>query len=47
MREVGFDFGKHRKLMPTHGERTVWGMDDGSDLQVLDTSLGRLGALIC
>jgi len=36
-----------RKLIPTGEERTVWGRGDGSDLIVLDTSLGRLGALIC
>jgi amidase/nitrilase len=45
--EEGRLLGKHRKLMPTHGERIVWGMGDGSDLQVYDTYLGRLGGLIC
>jgi nitrilase len=39
--------GKHRKLMPTHAERLVWGMGDGSDLAVHDTPLGRVGGLIC
>ncbi len=38
---------RHRKLMPTFTERTVWGMGDGSDLDVLETPLGRLGGLIC
>ena len=39
--------GKHRKLMPTGAERLVWGAGDGSTLPVLDTPLGRLGAVIC
>lgn len=39
--------GRHRKLMPTSGERLVWGMGDGSMLPVLDTGLGRLSGLIC
>jgi nitrilase len=39
--------GKHRKLMPTAAERLVWGFGDGSTLPVLDTPLGRLGAVIC
>jgi nitrilase len=39
--------GKHRKLMPTGGERLVWGMGDGSTLQVFDTPFGRLGGLTC
>jgi nitrilase len=39
--------GSHRKLMPTGGERLVWGMGDGSDLQVYPTPFGRVGGLIC
>jgi nitrilase len=39
--------GKHRKVMPTASERLVWGFGDGSTLPVFDTSLGRLGAVIC
>ena len=39
--------GKHRKLMPTAMERLIWGFGDGSTLTVLDTPLGRLGAVIC
>ncbi|KQV37001.1 carbon-nitrogen hydrolase family protein [Rhizobium sp. Root1204] len=36
-----------RKLKPTHAERTVFGEGDGSDLQVVDSAFGRLGALNC
>ena len=39
--------GKHRKLMPTASERLVWGFGDGSTLPVLQTSIGRVGAVIC
>lgn len=39
--------GTHRKLMPTGGERLVWGFGDGSTLDVFDTPWGRLGGLIC
>jgi nitrilase len=39
--------GKHRKLVPTAPERMVWAQGDGSTLEVYDTSLGKLGGLIC
>ncbi len=39
--------GKHRKLMPTAMERLVWGMGDGSTMPVFDTSIGKIGAVIC
>ena len=38
---------KRRKLKPTHVERTLFGEGDGSDFQVVPTSVGRLGALCC
>lgn len=37
----------HRKLMPTNPERMVWGFGDGSGLNVVDTAVGRVGALLC
>jgi nitrilase len=39
--------GKHRKLKPTAAERLIWGEGDGSTLTVLNTSLGKVGGLIC
>ena len=39
--------GKHRKLVPTGGERLVWAQGDGSTLQVYDTPYGKIGGLIC
>ncbi len=39
--------GKHRKLMPTAMERLIWGFGDGSTIPVLDTPIGRIGAVIC
>lgn len=45
--ESGRFVGKRRKLMPTGSERLIWGFGDGSTLQVHDTALGRLGAVIC
>jgi len=38
---------RHRKLMPTGGERLVWGQGDGSSLHAVDTAIGRVGTLIC
>ena len=38
---------RHRKLVPTGVERGLWGSGDGSGLQVVETPLGRVGALIC
>jgi nitrilase len=38
---------KHRKLMPTGAERLIWGFGDGSTMPVLETPLGRVGAVIC
>jgi len=37
----------HRKLMPTNPERMVWGFGDGSTLKVVETAVGRVGALLC
>ncbi len=39
--------GKHRKLVPTGGERLVWAQGDGSTLEAYDTPFGKLGGLIC
>ena len=36
-----------RKLKPTHVERTLFGESDGSGIRVVETALGRLGALNC
>ncbi|HEY3155995.1 MAG TPA: carbon-nitrogen hydrolase family protein [Candidatus Eisenbacteria bacterium] len=39
--------GRHRKLVPTGGERLMWGQGDGSTLQVYDTPIGKMSGLIC
>lgn len=39
--------GKHRKVMPTASERLIWGFGDGSTLPVFDTTVGKVGAVIC
>lgn len=36
-----------RKLKPTHAERTLFGESDGSGIKVVETSIGRVGALNC
>ncbi|OYY90431.1 MAG: carbon-nitrogen hydrolase [Sphingomonas sp. 28-66-16] len=38
---------RHRKLVPTHGERMIWGRGDGSTLGVHEADWGNLGQLIC
>jgi nitrilase len=42
----GTFLGKHRKVMPTAMERVIWGFGDGSTLPVIETPLGRIGAVI-
>ncbi len=39
--------GKHRKLIPTGGERLMWSQGGGDTLVSFDTSIGRLGGLLC
>jgi len=38
---------KRRKITPTYHERMIWGQGDASGLTVVDSSIGRLGALAC
>lgn len=38
---------KRRKITPTYHERMIWGQGDASGLKVVDTQVGRLGALAC
>ncbi|MCR6735096.1 MAG: Nit6803 family nitriliase [Afipia sp.] len=38
---------KRRKLTPTFHERMIWGQGDGAGLKVVDTKVGRVGALAC
>lgn len=38
---------KRRKITPTYHERMVWGQGDGAGLAVVDTSVGKVGALAC
>ena len=43
----GSMLGKHRKLVPTGGERLIWAQGDGSTLKAFGTPIGMLGGLIC
>jgi aliphatic nitrilase len=38
---------KRRKITPTYHERMIWGQGDGAGLKVVDTAVGRVGALAC
>ncbi len=39
--------GIHRKLMPTGTERLIWGFGDGSTIGTAQSSVGRVGTVIC
>ena len=38
---------KRRKITPTYHERIIWGQGDASGLKVVDTQVGKVGALAC
>ena len=38
---------KRRKITPTFHERMIWGQGDASGLKVVDTAVGKVGALAC
>ncbi len=38
---------KRRKITPTYHERMIWGQGDGAGLKVIETAVGRVGALAC
>ncbi len=39
--------GRHRKLVPTFGERLVWGYGDAAGLASYEVAGARLGGLVC
>ncbi|ESZ90416.1 nitrilase [Sclerotinia borealis F-4128] len=39
--------GVHRKIQPTHAERTVWAQGSGHTLRVWPSTVGRIGGLAC
>jgi nitrilase len=38
---------KRRKITPTFHERMIWGQGDGAGIKVVETAVGRVGALAC
>ncbi len=38
---------KRRKITPTFHERMIWGQGDASGLKVVESQIGRIGALAC
>ena len=45
--DKGKIIGKHRKLIPTGGERLIWAHGDGTTFQSHDTTAGKIAGLIC
>lgn len=45
--EDGSILNHHRKLVPTFYEKLIWASGDAAGLRVVDTPIGRVGALIC
>ncbi len=45
--ETGKILGKHRKLVPTNCERLIWAQGNGNTLEAYETSIGKIGGLIC
>jgi nitrilase len=43
----GTYLGKHRKLVPTHHERTVYGYGDGDTMRAFEAEGTRFGGLLC
>jgi len=45
--DKGKILGIHRKLIPTGGERLIWTQGSGDNLVSFNTSIGKIGGLIC
>jgi nitrilase len=45
--DEGVLLNHHRKIVPTFYEKLIWSNGDGHGLRVIETRLGKIGALIC
>ncbi len=45
--QTGQILSHHRKMVPTFYEKLIWTPGDAAGLRVIDTSVGRVGVLIC